>query len=289
MFRVRNSGTTPTTFWSGGTQIDLAAGESWEVPEATNLGEIEKITDEFSNLVLEIATVSSVVGALSLGGEWDADGNSPDLSSASPDAGDYYIVTTAGTNSLTGSSVDWTVGDWAVYDGSAWFRIPYPTASTTVSGLVELSTTAEVTGGSSATTAVTPDALAGSALFGVKRIEIPVFDAATAVSTGDGAAFTVVSSDLVGMNVVDVYAVTGDAGDTGTTDVVLRKNRGGVDSDVTSTAVTIADGEQVANDGVIDTDEDDLAENDILYVDVDAVHTGTAPNGLVVVVLAQLP
>ena len=46
-----------------------------------------------------------------------------------------------------------------------------------------------------------------------------------------------------------------------------------------STAVTIGD-EFYASDGVVNASYDDLAEGDMLYIDVDAIHSGTAPNGL---------
>ncbi len=60
----------------------------------------------------------------------------------------------------------------------------------------------------------------------------------------------------------------------GTGSIIPIKHR-----DMLSTAITIGD-EYYAADGVIDTDYDDIATGDKLYRDVDAIHSGTAPNGL---------
>lgn len=62
-------------------------------------------------------------GARTIKGGWDANADSPDLSALSPTAGDYYVVTVAGTDTLTGSSEDWQVGDEAIYDGTDWHRL----------------------------------------------------------------------------------------------------------------------------------------------------------------------
>jgi len=48
-----------------------------------------------------------------------------------------------------------------------------------------------------------------------------------------------------------------------------------------STGVTIGN-ELYAADGVINTSYDDIENGDVIYVDVDAVHSGTAAKGLFV-------
>lgn len=71
-------------------------------------------------------------------------------------SGDFYVFTTAGTNTWEGSTVV-EVGDSAVWDGTVWRFIQGNTleASETVKGVVELATTAEVVTGSDTTRAVT--------------------------------------------------------------------------------------------------------------------------------------
>jgi trimeric autotransporter adhesin len=63
-------------------------------------------------------------------GTWDASNNTggvPDLSVVSSTAGDYYIVSVAGT--LGG--ISYAAGDWIVSDGSSWQKIPASTLGVT--------------------------------------------------------------------------------------------------------------------------------------------------------------
>lgn len=55
-------------------------------------------------------------------GIWDATANSPALTSSVGTAGDFYIVSTAGTTNLNGIT-DWQVGDWAIFEGGVWQKI----------------------------------------------------------------------------------------------------------------------------------------------------------------------
>jgi len=60
-------------------------------------------------------------------GNWNASTNSPTLSNSLPTGvatGWQYIVSVAGTQSITGSSVAFGVGDQVIYNGTTWIRIP---------------------------------------------------------------------------------------------------------------------------------------------------------------------
>lgn len=61
-------------------------------------------------------------GGLNYLGLWDANANSPAITSGIGSVGDYYIVGTAGTTNIDGIS-DWEVGDWIIFGGSAWQKI----------------------------------------------------------------------------------------------------------------------------------------------------------------------
>ncbi|MHA1952340.1 MAG: hypothetical protein ACW96U_00120 [Candidatus Heimdallarchaeaceae archaeon] len=111
--------------------------------------------------------------------------------------------------------------------------------------------------------------------------------AATPVSTGDKQVGFCVPASLNGYNLTAAIASVDDKGITGTTDVTIIKETGGVAADMLSTEITIGD-EFFAADGVIDTTEDDVATGDNIYVNVDAVHSGTAPNGLFVTLTFSL-
>ena len=61
------------------------------------------------------------VTGLDFEGSWDASTNTPDVT-ASPTVGQFWIVSVAGNTDLSGITT-WDVGDWALYDGSAWQRV----------------------------------------------------------------------------------------------------------------------------------------------------------------------
>lgn len=55
-------------------------------------------------------------------GTWDANANSPILTSGSGTKGDYYIVSIAGNTNLDGIT-DWNIDDWAIFNGTVWQKI----------------------------------------------------------------------------------------------------------------------------------------------------------------------
>ena len=166
-----------------------------------------------------------------------------------------------------------------------------PAASTSAAGLSELATAAEVTTGTDATRAVTPDGLAGSD-YGKAMIPIIVFSDADDVATGDGAGdvFVSVPSELNGWDLVGVAAHVQTAGTTGTTDIQVHNVTQA--ADMLSTKLTIDSGEKdsdtAATPAVIDAANDDVATGDELRIDVDAVQT-TAPKGLLVWLIFRNP
>jgi hypothetical protein len=154
-------------------------------------------------------------------------------------------------------------------------------ADLTTAGKIEIATAAETSTGTDATRAVSPDGLAGS-VFGGKYAQFMLFESDTSVSTGNGVGGFAVPADYNGMDLVAATATVHTKGVTDTTDVMIRRRRGGVDADMLSVAITVGD-EWFVSDGSIDTSNDDLATGDQIYCDVDAVHSGTAPLGLTVV------
>jgi hypothetical protein len=76
---------------------------------------------------------SAVTGALNYQGTWNALTNSPALSSGVGTKGYYYVVNVAGTTNLDGIT-DWQIGDWAVFNGTAWQKVDNTDAVTSVNG-----------------------------------------------------------------------------------------------------------------------------------------------------------
>lgn len=64
----------------------------------------------------------SVVGALNYQGTWNANTNSPTLTSGVGTKGYLYIVDTAGTTNLDGIT-DWQIQDFAIFSGTVWQKI----------------------------------------------------------------------------------------------------------------------------------------------------------------------
>jgi hypothetical protein len=69
-----------------------------------------------------VSSISNVIGALNYKGTWNASSNVPVLTSGVGTKGDYYVVSTAGSTNLDGTTL-WGVGDWAVFNGSIWQKV----------------------------------------------------------------------------------------------------------------------------------------------------------------------
>ena len=76
---------------------------------------------------------ASVAGGLSYQGTWNASTNTPTLASSTGTNGYYYIVSTAGSTNLNGIT-DWQIGDWLLFNGSAWQKIDQSNLVTSVNG-----------------------------------------------------------------------------------------------------------------------------------------------------------
>ncbi|MBM3930594.1 MAG: hypothetical protein FJ336_04845, partial [Sphingomonadales bacterium] len=87
--------------------------------------------------------INATLGGLLYQGVWNANTNTPTLTSSVGVQGYFYIVNVAGTTNLNGIT-DWQVGDWAVFDGSAWQKVDNTDSVTSVNGFtgaVSLTTT----------------------------------------------------------------------------------------------------------------------------------------------------
>jgi len=68
-------------------------------------------------------------------GVWNAATNVPFLQSSVGTQGYYYVVDVAGNTNLNGIT-DWQVGDWAIYNGTAWQKVDNTDAVVSVNGYV---------------------------------------------------------------------------------------------------------------------------------------------------------
>ena len=106
--------------------------------------------------VITSATTAAITGALVYQGAWNALTNTPTLTSSVGVSGYYYVVSVAGTTNLNGIT-DWQVGDWAIFNGSAWQKIDQTNTVSSVNGYtgVVVLTQTDIAGTASLTTTQT--------------------------------------------------------------------------------------------------------------------------------------
>jgi hypothetical protein len=83
--------------------------------------------------MLKVAGSGVTTGTLSYQGTWDANTNTPTLTSSVGTQNQYYVVSVAGTTNLNGIT-DWQIGDWAIFNGSVWQKIDQSPAVLSVNG-----------------------------------------------------------------------------------------------------------------------------------------------------------
>ena len=70
-----------------------------------------------------ISTITNALGALNYKGTWNASTNTPTLADGTGAKGDYYVVSTAGTQTFGGVQLFFGLGDWIAYNGAVWQRV----------------------------------------------------------------------------------------------------------------------------------------------------------------------
>jgi len=77
--------------------------------------------------------INGLIGSSIYEGTWNATTNTPTLASGVGTQGSYYIVSVSGTTTIDGIS-DWNVGDWIIFDGTAWQQVDNTDAVVSVNG-----------------------------------------------------------------------------------------------------------------------------------------------------------
>jgi hypothetical protein len=151
----------------------------------------------------------AVLGGLNYQGTWNASTNTPTLASSTGSKGYYYVVSVAGSTNLDGIT-DWKIGDWAVYDGSAWQKVDNTDAVSSVNGFTGavVLTTSDVAQGTnlyftqaaargsvSAGTGISYDSGTGVITNSAPDQTVALTGAGTTTVTGTYPNFTVTSND----------------------------------------------------------------------------------------------
>ena len=145
--------------------------------------------------MLKVAGGGIATGTLSYQGTWDANANSPLLTSSVGTQNQYYVVSVAGTTNLNGIT-DWQIGDWAIFNGSVWQKIDQSPAVLSVNGQTgAVVLTAANVGATPNTTFV----LAGTGISGGGQLtgNVTINLANTAVTAGTYGTATQVSQVTV--------------------------------------------------------------------------------------------
>lgn len=82
----------------------------------------------------KVPTSQLPFSGLTYDGSWNASTNSPSLSDGTGTSGHFYITSVAGTQNLGSGSISFSVGDWALYNGTVWQKVPSSAAVSSVFG-----------------------------------------------------------------------------------------------------------------------------------------------------------
>jgi hypothetical protein len=77
--------------------------------------------------------INGLIGSTIYQGVWNANTNTPTLTSSVGTNGFYYIVNVAGATNLNGIT-DWKIGDWAIFNGGVWQKVDNTESVTSVNG-----------------------------------------------------------------------------------------------------------------------------------------------------------
>ena len=122
----QDGGTVSNTFSAGIIQsVSDDGGSTINVSGSSTARTVAAVTGAVSSSSANLATgaqiqtaintaIDTIPSGLAFEGNWNASTDSPDLSGASPDNGQFWIVSVAGSTNLSGIT-DWKVGDWAIY------------------------------------------------------------------------------------------------------------------------------------------------------------------------------
>jgi hypothetical protein len=120
-------------FNSTSSIMKVYTGSAWmNTPGFATGGSAGQVLAKLSSTNYDTQWVS-LTGGLIYGGTWNASTNTPTLASGVGTQGTYYVVSVSGSTNLDGVT-DWVIGDWAIFNGTAWQKIDQTNLVTSVAG-----------------------------------------------------------------------------------------------------------------------------------------------------------
>jgi hypothetical protein len=216
------------------TSLTGEATNSGSVVTLTNSAVIGKVLTGLNVYSASIAATDSILAAFGkiqgqidglqggtiYKGSWNASTNTPTITSGTGTQGNYYVVTTAGTTTIDGVS-SWAIGDWIIYNGTVWEKIPNVDAITSVNGqtgVVSLTTT-NINEGTNlyytdararAAISLTTSGASGASTYSAGVLNIPTYTLAGLGGVATGTTITIngVAQDLSTNRTYSVGTVT---------------------------------------------------------------------------------
>lgn len=118
-------------------------------------------------------------------------------------------------------------------------------------------------------------------------VSLVIYGSATSVKTGNGIYGIAIPGEIEGYLLSEATGAVHTKGVTGSMTIQVRRRRAGVDADMLNTKITLADVYYNTTTDILAA-SDDVSEGDLIFVDVDTIHT-TAAKGLSVVLTFVAP
>ena len=200
--------------------------------------------------------INGLIGGSIYKGTWNASTNTPALASGVGTTGWYYIVNVAGSTNLDGIT-DWSVGDWAIFDGTAWQQVDNTDAVVSVNGFtgaVSLTTSnisegtnlyytdARARGSVSAGTGISYNSTTGVITNSAPDQTVSLTGAGTTSISGTYPNFTITSNDQYVGTVTSVGLTSSAAALTITNTPITSSGNIGVNFAGASTQYVAGDG-----------------------------------------------